>query len=561
MPRVSSQKIRQALLIVGEALDPSFAPEQLALYDKFGNPVTPGGISASNGVPQGGLTDQVLAKTSDLDFETGWVDPPEGGGGGTVDPTAFSTYQDLILSDEPLAYWPLAVNFDDVVGNRDLTAWGGIVPGTSALDAPFDTNSTFFDGIDDRLTTSDAAIKALIMPPKYQDVFTLELWCRSPILPPDAYPSGTNGDGPGIGAAGFTSTKEDGTAASGGGIIMGPFNPYFDKTKGGWTYATLYENVNFNEWTDPIQGVVQGDRWNHLAMIVCPENGATVQWLNGFWRIVGGALQHANQDHLFLGGYIPQRYFYGQLAHVAVYNRPLGLAELTRHASWHPGMDVVGGGGGGSAPEANVIMDETFDVLNPLWIDSNVGSDISTLVVNGAGELTTGSSSTDHDFHREDFTVVDATHHIKFMGESSGALCSLYVKWIDASHWLTVQMHRQDSAARVYYCNGNPGAPVQIGSLSYPDPANPMWIVARMSGDILTVFIYNIDPRDHPNPYSQLIINLRTAVSATIADLLGAGIEAFVGMRFTHFTTTYTSGNSRADDWIILGPDTDRYDF
>lgn len=38
-------------------------------------------LKANNGLPAGGTTDQVLAKASDEDYDTKWVDAPSGGGG------------------------------------------------------------------------------------------------------------------------------------------------------------------------------------------------------------------------------------------------------------------------------------------------------------------------------------------------------------------------------------------------------------------------------------------------------------------------------------------------
>lgn len=43
--------------------------------------------NADDGVPPGGTTGQVLAKVSDVSGDTGWIDPPEGGGGEGGGPT------------------------------------------------------------------------------------------------------------------------------------------------------------------------------------------------------------------------------------------------------------------------------------------------------------------------------------------------------------------------------------------------------------------------------------------------------------------------------------------
>lgn len=75
MTRITSRRIRQAFLVVGEPLDPDYEPESLALYDQFGNPMDFGGSA----IPGGGTEGQVLGKLSDDDFDTGWID---GGGGG-----------------------------------------------------------------------------------------------------------------------------------------------------------------------------------------------------------------------------------------------------------------------------------------------------------------------------------------------------------------------------------------------------------------------------------------------------------------------------------------------
>lgn len=72
--RVTSQRTRQALLVLGEHLDPETLPEKIELYDQFGNPIVLGGEGAT--LPAGGTTDQLLTKQSAADFDATWEDPP-----------------------------------------------------------------------------------------------------------------------------------------------------------------------------------------------------------------------------------------------------------------------------------------------------------------------------------------------------------------------------------------------------------------------------------------------------------------------------------------------------
>lgn len=86
MPRVTSQKERQAILTTG-SLDLTIeTTEKLALFDENGNPIL-FNSNTNDSLPTGGTTGQILAKATDNDFESEWVDPPEGGeGGGGTDP-------------------------------------------------------------------------------------------------------------------------------------------------------------------------------------------------------------------------------------------------------------------------------------------------------------------------------------------------------------------------------------------------------------------------------------------------------------------------------------------
>jgi hypothetical protein len=76
MPRFSSQRTRQALLILGETLDPEALTETLELFDSEGNPIDITNPEVVGTIPVGGSNGQILTKVSDNDYDVAWVDPP-----------------------------------------------------------------------------------------------------------------------------------------------------------------------------------------------------------------------------------------------------------------------------------------------------------------------------------------------------------------------------------------------------------------------------------------------------------------------------------------------------
>jgi hypothetical protein len=118
MTRVSSQKIRQALLMLGEPLESGFEPERLALFDSEGNPIN---LSSGANIPPGGVTGQLLGKTTDEDYTVGWLDPAEGGGGGGG---GFSVYTVETLPDPEVAGPQMAFVSDAAQGKQWLLCNG-----------------------------------------------------------------------------------------------------------------------------------------------------------------------------------------------------------------------------------------------------------------------------------------------------------------------------------------------------------------------------------------------------------------------------------------------------
>lgn len=137
MTRVSSQKARQALLVVGDVLNPDYTPEALELYDQFGNPINFGGSN----IPPGGTEDQVLAKQSATDFDIGWVDQ-SGGGSGSAD------ILDETFDTDLSAYVPNASQGGVMSSLSGLVVSGGMLHQTDANSHTFhNPDVEYTDGV------------------------------------------------------------------------------------------------------------------------------------------------------------------------------------------------------------------------------------------------------------------------------------------------------------------------------------------------------------------------------------------------------------------------------
>jgi len=66
------QVVEQAVVVDQEALSGTQNITQLALFNEDGTPFSVATGPAGTGVPSGGSTSQVLAKTSATDFDTSW---------------------------------------------------------------------------------------------------------------------------------------------------------------------------------------------------------------------------------------------------------------------------------------------------------------------------------------------------------------------------------------------------------------------------------------------------------------------------------------------------------
>lgn len=88
---------------------------------------------AGPGVPTGGTTGQVLAKTTDVDYDSEWIDPPAGGGGGTalipistdVDPATPDGQLWYDTDDDPVSRLTSSITSSSLA---DGGSWTGLIP-------------------------------------------------------------------------------------------------------------------------------------------------------------------------------------------------------------------------------------------------------------------------------------------------------------------------------------------------------------------------------------------------------------------------------------------------
>lgn len=141
MPQITSKRVRQLLLVTGEAVDPDSLGEEVHLYGPDGQPIdlTP------TDFPVDGTTGQVLAKQTDDDFDIAWIDPPVSLPLGGTDGQALTKQSaaDLDVAWEGIPYeLPVGGATDQVLAKNSATdrdvkwatpATGGGAP-TIALD-------------------------------------------------------------------------------------------------------------------------------------------------------------------------------------------------------------------------------------------------------------------------------------------------------------------------------------------------------------------------------------------------------------------------------------------
>ena len=121
--------------------NPTLAARELALETdtskfKIGDGVTawnslPYGGIAGQGVPTGGTAGQVLAKNSSTNYDTEWIDPPAGGGGGL-------TWLTVAANTNPIAAGTGYI----VTGSRTMTLPASVPAGDEFVVHAYDATVT-----------------------------------------------------------------------------------------------------------------------------------------------------------------------------------------------------------------------------------------------------------------------------------------------------------------------------------------------------------------------------------------------------------------------------------
>lgn len=130
---VATTDLLEAVNVGKAALDQAVATAEGAASSAWAavGAIQPGGAGVGT-VPPGGASGQVLAKASVTDYDTAWVDPPEGGTVGPVGPVSYNDLTDLPSAFQPTAHTHAIA---DVIGLQAALDNAGGSDGAAAVAA------------------------------------------------------------------------------------------------------------------------------------------------------------------------------------------------------------------------------------------------------------------------------------------------------------------------------------------------------------------------------------------------------------------------------------------
>ena len=227
--------------------------------------------------------------------------------------SARADYTNTVLNDSPRAYYPLGVGYDsgtvatDLCGNTNNGTYANTFPGFNDVPgpSPFITNGINFDGFSSFVDLSTGNNPSVL---NFGGPISMEAWVQP------ANPSQNLGD---ILAKGYDSANNDNEIAL-------------------RLTSSRYEGVTFSD-SGGTQGAVGGVPTNNWQHVVSTYDGANWKmYVNGI--LVGqsgdtvGAINFSAPWHIGSGSASgANRYFSGNLSHVALYNHPLTSAQVITH--------------------------------------------------------------------------------------------------------------------------------------------------------------------------------------------------------------------------------------
>src|SRR5882724_3330023 len=224
---------------------------------------------------------------------------------------ARADYQSTVLSDTPLAYYPLNLAVDtgatasDVSGNNNPGTFVNIFSGFNNAVGPssFITNAISFDGLSQYIDLGNPALLSFAGP------ITLEAWVQ---------PSSSSVFGDII-AKGYDSANNNYEIAlrangnNGGNYFGGTYGPVGTRGASGGTQTTSWAHVVLTH---------DGSKWSiYVNGVLAQQNSDSVGAINFAdpWRIGTGSADGAS------------RFFTGNITEVAMYNYALSGSQVYNH--------------------------------------------------------------------------------------------------------------------------------------------------------------------------------------------------------------------------------------
>jgi hypothetical protein len=238
-----------------------------------------------------------------FDFDTRTTDGSVAHDTGPIADSARDAYDDLVMSDHPIAYWRLGdtaeVAKDELAGHDALFS-GGITEGQSGALAISPNTATAFNGIDAEAQTT----KTLSFP--NAQPFTLEIWVDE--TAPDTYWHFLT-----------CEPRVQGMPQAGYALLQAGSGVMFERIP------------NPGQYDQTGTTSIEAGTWAHLAGVY--DGTMITLYVDGVAHQTAPAPELADdfESPVFLGAHSEGAYFSGALDEAAIYDHALSQQELLKH--------------------------------------------------------------------------------------------------------------------------------------------------------------------------------------------------------------------------------------